>query len=72
MASDTPSCGAMTMLSEDRLYPVDTLSRSIARNVYDGTKDQPIVSPHGHTDPYWFAKSAPFPDPAQFGVIPDH
>ncbi len=32
----------------------------------------PIVSPHGHTDPQWFADNKPFPDPARLLVIPDH
>jgi glucuronate isomerase len=32
----------------------------------------PIVSPHGHTDPQWFADNKPFPDPATLLVVPDH
>src|SRR3954467_11358095 len=32
----------------------------------------PIVSPHGHTDPRWYAENAAFPDPARLFVIPDH
>jgi glucuronate isomerase len=32
----------------------------------------PIVSPHGHTDPQWFAENRPFPDPATLLIIPDH
>lgn len=35
-------------------------------------KDLPIISPHGHTDPRWFAENEPFPDPAQLFVTPDH
>ena len=35
-------------------------------------KDLPIVSPHGHTDPRWYAEDAPFPDPATLFVVPDH
>ena len=31
-----------------------------------------IISPHGHTDPAWFAGNAGFPDPAQLFVTPDH
>jgi glucuronate isomerase len=34
--------------------------------------DLPIISPHGHTDPSWFAKNERFPDPAQLFVVPDH
>jgi glucuronate isomerase len=35
-------------------------------------KDAPIISPHGHTDPRWFALNEAFPDPAQLFVTPDH
>jgi len=35
-------------------------------------RDLPIVSPHGHTDPAWFATNAPFPDPAALLIVPDH
>ena len=35
-------------------------------------RDLPIISPHGHTDPRWYAEDAPFPDPAQLFVVPDH
>jgi glucuronate isomerase len=30
------------------------------------------VSPHGHTQAAWFARNAPFPDPAKLFVQPDH
>ena len=39
---------------------------------YAGVKDLPIVSPHGHTDPRWYALNEPFPDPAQLLIVPDH
>ena len=32
----------------------------------------PIVSPHGHTDPLWYANDEAFPDPASLFVKPDH
>ena len=35
-------------------------------------RDLPIISPHGHTDPRWFAENQPFADPAQLFVTPDH
>ena len=47
-------------------------SRAIARDLYAGVKDLPIVSPHGHTDPRWYAENEPFPDPAQLLIVPDH
>jgi glucuronate isomerase len=46
--------------------------RAIASRLYDEVKDLPIVSPHGHTDPRWYAEDTPFPDPAALFVIPDH
>ncbi len=30
------------------------------------------MSPHGHTDPSWFALNQPFSDPAALLIIPDH
>ncbi|APX12933.1 glucuronate isomerase [Tateyamaria omphalii] len=43
-----------------------------AAQIYDGIRGAPIVSPHGHCDPAWFAIDAPFSDPAELLVIPDH
>jgi glucuronate isomerase len=60
------------MLHPDRLFPADPETRAIARRLYDSVKDLPILSPHGHTDPRWFAENQPFPDPATLFVVPDH
>lgn len=60
------------MLDENRLFPVDAATRSLARGLYEQVRDLPIVSPHGHTDPRWFAENQAFPDPAQLFVTPDH
>jgi glucuronate isomerase len=59
-------------LNEDRLFPSDPAQRAIARRLYAEVRALPIVSPHGHTDPQWFADNKPFPDPATLLVIPDH
>ncbi|MDE2018147.1 MAG: glucuronate isomerase, partial [Hyphomicrobiales bacterium] len=32
----------------------------------------PIVSPHGHTDPRWYAEDEAFADPATLFIKPDH
>ncbi len=61
-----------TFLHPDRLFPVDTRTRSISRGLYERIKDAPILSPHGHTDPRWFADNEPFADPASLFVVPDH
>jgi glucuronate isomerase len=59
-------------LHPDRLFPADEATRSIARALYAGVKDLPIVSPHGHTDPRWYAENEPFPDPSTLFIVPDH
>ena len=46
--------------------------RSVARALYEGVKGLPIVSPHGHTDPRWYALDEPFSDPSQLLIVPDH
>ncbi len=62
----------MALLDDDRLLPVDEAGRRVARALYESVKTLPIVSPHGHTEPRWFAENEPFPDPAQLIVVPDH
>ena len=62
----------MGLLDENRLFPIESSARILARALYDTVKDAPIVSPHGHTDPRWFALNEAFPDPAQLFVTPDH
>ncbi|VAW23794.1 Uronate isomerase [hydrothermal vent metagenome] len=60
------------LLNPDILFPADPGTRKIARELYQQIKGLPLISPHGHTDPAWFAKNEPFPDPAQLLVVPDH
>ena len=59
-------------LDPDRLFPIEPGARKLAREIYNTVADLPIVSPHGHTDPRWFAENKPFADPAQLFVTPDH
>jgi glucuronate isomerase len=56
----------------DRLFPADPGTRSLARALYATVEHLPIVSPHGHTDPQWFADDAPFPDASALLITPDH
>ncbi|QCI65370.1 glucuronate isomerase [Phreatobacter stygius] len=58
--------------SPDRLLPIEPAARAIARRLYDSVATLPIISPHGHTDPRWYAENEPFADPARLFVIPDH
>ncbi len=60
------------LIHPDRLFPADPATRGVARRLYETIRDLPIVSPHGHTDPRWYAENRPFPDPAQLFVVPDH
>nr|WP_321456038.1 glucuronate isomerase [uncultured Cohaesibacter sp.] len=60
------------MLDPDRLFPIEDKARSIARSLYESVRSMPIISPHGHTDPSWFAKNERFPNPAQLFITPDH
>jgi glucuronate isomerase len=59
-------------LHPDRLFPADLLTRDIARRLHASVAGLPIVSPHGHTDPAWFADNRPFPDPSRLFIVPDH
>ncbi|MEO6982035.1 MAG: glucuronate isomerase [Edaphobacter sp.] len=60
------------MLDENRLFPADSVSRSIAVKLYETVRDLPIISPHGHCDPRWFAENEAFPNPAALFIQPDH
>jgi len=54
------------------LFPADLGTRAIARRLFAHVGTMPIVSPHGHTDPGWFASNAPFADPTALLLVPDH
>ena len=60
------------MLDKFRLFPAESSTRAIAVRLYDAVRDLPILSPHGHTDPQWFADNQPFPNPAALFLQPDH
>ena len=59
-------------LDPNRLFPADAATRAVAQRLYAEIKDLPIVSPHGHTDPAWFALNEPFANPAELLITPDH
>ncbi|NVK55974.1 MAG: glucuronate isomerase [Alteromonadaceae bacterium] len=60
------------LLHEDRLFPADKATRSVARSLYQSVKDLPIISPHGHTDPRWFAYDENFGNATELFILPDH
>ena len=59
-------------LDPNRLFSSNPAEREIAARLYETVKDLPIISPHGHTDPEWFAENDNFPDPAHLFITPDH
>ncbi|HEX7851869.1 MAG TPA: glucuronate isomerase [Sphingomonas sp.] len=59
-------------LHPDRLFSSDPAQRSIARALYADVGGLPIVSPHGHTDPTWFADDKPWHDATSLLLAPDH
>ena len=60
------------ILDDDRLFPAEPGVRGIARELYAGIRRAPILSPHGHCDPRWFATDAPFSNAADLLLAPDH
>src|SRR5690348_15827387 len=59
-------------LDPDRLFPADPGVRTLARRLYERVRDLPIISPHGHTDPAWFARNEAFANAADLLLAPDH
>jgi glucuronate isomerase len=59
-------------LHPDRLFSADPATRAIARRLYELVRGLPILSPHGHTDPRWFATDAPFSNATELLLAPDH
>ena len=59
-------------LHADRLFPADKTTRDIARRLYQEIRHLPIISPHGHTDPRWFADNLTFENPVSLLLQPDH
>lgn len=59
-------------LNPDRLFPAEPQARAVARRLYDEVARLPIISPHGHTDPEWWATNALFGNAAELLLHPDH
>ena len=57
----------------DRYFASDPARRRVARQLYDGIARLPILSPHGHVDPWLLGDpDARFGDPTELFIIPDH
>ncbi|PXV55419.1 glucuronate isomerase [Dyella jiangningensis] len=59
-------------LHDDRLFSSDPTQRAIARRLYGQVGGLPIISPHGHTDPSWFADNQAFANATELLLVPDH
>jgi glucuronate isomerase len=71
-ARPTSRAAEPLVLHEDRYFDPDPTLRRIARELYEGVRDLPIVGPHGHVDPALLAENRPFPEPTALILIPDH
>lgn len=59
-------------LHPDRLFNALPAQRDVARRLYDEVAGLPIISPHGHTDPRWFAHNESFLNATELLLTPDH
>ena len=59
-------------LHPDRVFPAEATTREFARTIYAETRELPLVSMHGHVDAGVLAADAPFGNPAEVFVVPDH
>ncbi|WP_166996926.1 glucuronate isomerase [Paramicrobacterium fandaimingii] len=59
-------------LDPDRALPAEPTLRGIARDLYRGVADLPLVCMHGHVDAGAIARNDGFGDPAELFVKPDH
>jgi glucuronate isomerase len=69
---DSTRGGLHVLLDDDRLFDAEPKARHVAKELYNEIKGLPLISPHGHTEPRWYAENLPFPDPAQLLIVPDH
>jgi glucuronate isomerase len=59
-------------LDAERFFPADPNVRGIAVRLFSAVERLPLISPHGHTDPAWFAGNTPFEDAVSLLLWPDH
>ena len=60
------------LISEQVLFPTDPDVRGIAMSLYEDVRDLPIISPHGHVEPAWFAANDCFDSPTKLFLVHDH
>ena len=67
-----PPSGEPLTLHEDRYFDADAGVRRIARELYEGVRELPLVCPHGHVDARLLAENERFPEPTTLLIVPDH
>ncbi len=60
------------MTDPDLLFPAEPRQRDVARELFQHVRSLPLISPHGHVDPWLIADDPAFPDPARLLIVPDH
>ena len=60
------------ILNDDRFFSPNKFIREHSREIYNGIKNLPIISPHGHVDPALLSKNKPFTNPTKLFLTPDH
>ena len=59
-------------LHPPRALPAEPHVREVAVRILEQTQDLPLICMHGHVEAEAFATDAPFADPAQLLIVPDH
>ena len=60
-------------LNPDRCFDPDPAQRGLARTLYEGVQNLPLVCPHGHVPPELLADpNATLGNPAELLIVPDH
>lgn len=61
------------MIDQNRYLVSDPAQRQVAQNLYQSTRNLPLVCPHGHVDPYLFGdQNYHFDNPVELLIKPDH
>lgn len=60
------------LIHEHILFPADSKIRGIAVDLFQDVRDLPIISPHGHVEPAWFANNELFDSSTELFLVHDH
>ncbi len=71
-AIHTDNGASPLVLHPERFLDSDPVVRRAALSLYEETRDLPLISPHGHVDPWLLARNDAFPEPTALLLTPDH